>query len=80
MVRFHPEENSVSATDWVVLMGAILSGISGIYFPWRQNKIFERQNEVLAKQEGIPSVSDSRSSNSKTHWPILTMGVFVVMM
>jgi hypothetical protein len=62
---------SISLSDYA----SIGEGVAVIYLGWRQNRIFERQNEIFAAQGGqvaMPSKT-SRLPQLKRYWPTLIM-------
>jgi hypothetical protein len=69
-------------------VSTVLANLATVFLLWRQNKLFERQNEIFAIQAGLarpemPSAT-SRPSWLKEYWPfvawmflaLLTFGVF----
>ena len=58
----------MSANDYV----GIAVGIATIFLLWQQNRIFKKQNEIFAKQEGVP-MPPSRTSRIRNYWPLLAM-------
>jgi hypothetical protein len=58
----------MDVTDWVRTAAVI-------HFAWQQNRIFKRQNEGFATQEGQGAVPDatSRLLQFKRYWPTMVM-------
>jgi hypothetical protein len=64
----------MSIGDWVVLVFGIINGLGGLYFPWRQNKIFERQNEIFATQAGLSQMPrEPHGVSIRRFWPMFAM-------
>jgi hypothetical protein len=59
----------MAVTDWIQTAAVI-------YFAWQQNRIFTRQNEILANQasQGNMPSKNSRWFQFKRYWPTMAMG------
>lgn len=62
----------MALTDWVQTAAAI-------YFAWQQNRIFKRQNEIIAAQSERTAVQSDSSwtLRIRRYWPTLAMLVLI---
>lgn len=58
----------MAVTDWIQTAAVI-------YFAWRQNRIFERQNEIFSNQSGHAAMPDKASQIPwiRQYWPTMVM-------
>jgi hypothetical protein len=67
----------------ITIIGGVISAASSIYFPWRQNKIFERQNAIFsaqAAQGGVVVAPDTTQHKLSRYWPMIVMLFLAVAM
>lgn len=60
-----------TVSDWTTLV----AGIAGVYLLWKQNQIFERQNEIFARQAGQTAMRTETSQMPwiGRYWPTMIM-------
>ncbi len=68
----------MSASDWSTLLSNLLT----VYLLYRQNKIFERQNEIFAgnTESGAPQMPNTVPRTLRRYWPMIVMALMVLLM